>query len=158
MHKRSLPLSLASGGLCLLLMHPLPADAADQPVDAARAQATQEVVKLERDWVTAEEKHDEAALRHILDEKFIATFGAKKPEDRESFIRGELKGNADPTASQTLTDQLVIVEGDTAIVTGTDTLRGTKQGEAYTLVARYTATYIRRNGRWLALAEHLVAV
>jgi ketosteroid isomerase-like protein len=139
-------------------MHPLRADPTDQPVDAARAKATQEVLKLERDWVTAEEKHDEATLRHILDEKFIASFGAKPPKDKEGFIKGELKGDVDPTTSQTLTDQMVIVDGDTAIVTGTDTLRGTKQGEAYTLVARYTATYIRRNGRWVALAEHMVAV
>jgi ketosteroid isomerase-like protein len=57
--------------------------------------------------------------------------------------------------SQTLTDETVIVDGDTAVVVGTDTLRGTKSGAAHTAVARYTVTYIRRNGQWMALAEHL---
>lgn len=60
--------------------------------------------------------------------------------------------------SDTLSDQIVIVDGDTAVVVGTDTERSTKKGEAHIAVARYTATYVRRNGRWLALAEHLALV
>ncbi len=44
------------------------------------------------------------------------------------------------------------------MVVGTDTLHGTKDGAPHTEVARYTATYIYRHGRWLALAEHMVFV
>jgi hypothetical protein len=43
-------------------------------------------------------------------------------------------------------------------VVATDTERGTKKGEAFTVVGRYTATYIRRNGQRVALAEHIVIV
>jgi len=157
MHKRCLRLSLALGGLFLLPPHLLRgADVPAQPVDAFQAKAREEVLKLETEWATAENKHDEATLRRILDEKFVVTLGTKPPHDKEGFIKAELSGDVDPTVSQTLTDQTVIVDGDTAVVVATDTLRGTRKGEAYTMVGRYTVTYIRRNGRWVALAEHMV--
>jgi len=118
--------------------------------------AKQQVLGLELEWVAAEDKHDAVTLRRILDDKFLASFGAGKPYDKGAFIREIISGDVDPTESQTLTDQTVIVDGDTAIVVGTDTLRGTRKGAPYTEVYRYTVTYIRRNGLWVALAEHLV--
>jgi steroid delta-isomerase-like uncharacterized protein len=120
--------------------------------------AKQQVLNLEREWVDAEIKHDAATLRRILDDKFVASFGAKKPYDKEAFIKEIVSGDVDPTESQTLTDRTVIIDHDTAVVVGTDTERGTRNGGAYTAVYRYTVTYIRRNGSWVALAEHLVEV
>ena len=64
-------------------------------------------------------------------------------------------GAVAPSESQTLTGATVIIDRDTAVVVGTDTLRGTDNGAAYTVVYRYTVPYVRREGRWLALAEHL---
>jgi ketosteroid isomerase-like protein len=158
MYQRSLPLSLFTGAL-LLVSTPL-LWGADPPAPAAsQTAARDELLRLERDWTTAENKHDEATLRRILDEKFVATFGTKTPPyDKEGFIKAQLAGDVDPTVSDTLSDQIVIVDGDTAVVVGTDTERSTKKGEARTAVARYTATYVRRNGRWLALAEHMALV
>ncbi len=120
--------------------------------------AKQQVLELEQAWVTAEHNRDEATLRRILDDKFVASFNAEKPVDKEAFIKSIVTGAVDPTESQTLTDRNVIIDQDTAVVVGTDTERGTKKGKAYTAVARYTATYIRRNGQWVALAEHMVEV
>ena len=118
--------------------------------------AKQQVLDLSKEWVAAEIKHDANTLRRILDDKFVASFGAEKPYDKEAFIKLIVTGDVDPTESQTLTDETVVIDQDTAVVVGTDTLRGTKKGAAYTLVARYTVTYIRRHGEWAALAEHLV--
>ena len=123
---------------------------------AQPADAKQEVLDLEKEWVAAEIKHDAATLRRILDDKFLVSFGANKPYDKETFIKNETTGDVDLTESQILTDQSIIIDHDTAVVVGTDTLRGTKNGVAYTMVGRYTATYVYRNGQWLALAEHLV--
>ena len=114
---------------------------AEQP-----SEAKQQVLSLENDWVNAEMKHDEAALRRILDDKFLVSFGPRAPHDKETFIKHLLSGEIDPTESQTLTDRQVIVDHDTAVIVGTDTLRGTKNGAAYELVARYTVTYIHRDG------------
>jgi len=121
-----------------------------------RSAAKQQVLDLEQEWVAAEHKHDATTLRRILDDKFVASFGAEKPYDKETFIKGIVSGDVDPTESQTLTDRTVIIDHDTAVVVGTDTERGTRKGIAYMEVARYTATYIHRDGKWVALAEHLV--
>ena len=122
------------------------------------ADAKQQVLDLGKEWVAAEVKHDAATLRRILDDKFIASFGVKDPYDKETFIKHIVTGDVDPTESQTLTNETVIIDQDTAVVVGTDTARGTYNGSAYTVVYRYTVTYIRRHGQWLALAEHLVEV
>jgi steroid delta-isomerase-like uncharacterized protein len=132
--------------------------AATVNITLSDADAKQQVLDLEKEWVAAEQKHDAATLRRILDDKFVASFGAEKPYDKEAFIKGIVSADIDPSESQTLTDRTVILDHDTAIVVGTDTERGTRKGTAYTEVARYTATYIRRNGNWVALAEHLVEV
>jgi steroid delta-isomerase-like uncharacterized protein len=118
--------------------------------------AKQQVLNLEREWVAAEVKHDATTLRRILDEKFVASFGANKPYDKEAFIKEILAGDVDPTESQTLTDESVVIDHDTAVVVGTDSVRGTNKGVAYSVVYRYTVTYIRRHGEWVALAEHLL--
>ena len=111
---------------------------------------------LGKEWVAAEVKHDATTLRRILDDKFVASFNAEKLYDKEAFIKEILAGDVDPTESQTLTDETVVIDNDTAVVVGTDTVRGTDKGTAYTVVYRYTVTYVRRQGQWVALAEHLV--
>ena len=128
------------------------------PHPVAAPDDKQQIQQLEDDWVIAESKHDATTLRRILDDKFLASFGANKPIDKETFIREIVSSDVDPSVTQTLTDRMVIIDNDTAVVVGTDTQRGMKNDAAYTIVARYSATYIRRNGHWLALAELLVRV
>ena len=128
-----------------------------RPQAAPPTAARQQLLDLEQEWAAAEDKNDATVLRRILGEGFVATFGAAKTYDKEAFIK-LFAGDVDPTASQTLTYEAVIIDGDTAVAVGTDTARGTRDGAAYTAVYKYTATYIRRHGRWLALAEHIVQV
>lgn len=134
---------------------------ATEPKDSkapSPAEAKQQVLDLGKEWAAAEVKHDATTLRRILDAKFIASFNAKKPYDKEGFIKEIVAGDVDPTESETLTDETVVIDGDTAVVVGTDMLRGTDKGAPYTVVYRYTVTYVRRYGQWVALAEHLVEV
>jgi hypothetical protein len=120
--------------------------------------ARQQVLDLGKEWVAAELKHDAVALDRILDDKFLASFGSRMPDNKAAFIKAITEGKVDPTESQTLTDESVIVDRDTAVVVGTDTVHGTDNGAPYTVVYRYTVTYVRRDDRWRALAEHLVKV
>ncbi len=143
---------------CLILLSAAFAQAPAASTTSSSADAKRQILDLEQIWVVAEHNHDAATLRRILDDKFVASFGADKPLDKEGFIKLVVSEDADPTESQTLTDRDVILDQDTAVVVGTDTERGTKQGKAYTAVYRYTVTYIRRGGQWVALAEHLIEV
>jgi len=120
------------------------------------ADTKQAVLDLGKEWVAAEQHHDLPTLRRMLDDKFVFTFGAGKSYDREGYLKLMIGGDVDPTESQALTDQSVLVDGDTAVEVGTDTAQSTENGTAHTRVYRYTVTYIRRQGRWRALAEHLV--
>lgn len=128
---------------------------------AAQAQgsatdAKQQVSQLLRDWVTAENEHDAAALDRILDDRFISTYAAGKPTRKAAFIASLTKGKPDPQQSQSLTDETILVDGDTAILVGTDTFHRTDHAEPDGLALRYTITCVRRHGHWVALAEHIV--
>ena len=125
---------------------------AAQPTDSR-----EQLLNLEKEWEDAEKNHDVTMLRRILDDRFIVTLG-DKTADKEAFIKLFSAGAVDPTESATLTYEAVIIDGDTAVLVGTETAHGTREGAAYTRVYRYTTTYIRRQGRWQALAEHIVRV
>jgi ketosteroid isomerase-like protein len=119
-------------------------------------EAERQVRKLEQEWVTAEINRDATALRRILDDRFVATFGAEKPMNKEAFIKAITGDPTDVMQSQDVTDETHLIDRDTAVTLGTDTIRGTADGKAYTAVYKFTAVYIKRGGRWLALAEHVV--
>jgi ketosteroid isomerase-like protein len=121
----------------------------------ASASVEKEVLAVEQAWVEAEQKRDATALKRLIHDRYVVTFGTGKPRNKAEFIKAFVESKSDP-AFQTLSDEAVVVDRDTAVVVGTDTLRGTKNGEPYTRVARYISTYLRRDGRWVALAEHLV--
>jgi ketosteroid isomerase-like protein len=116
------------------------------------------LLKLEREWVDAEIHHDAVALKAILDDGFIATFGAGKPLNKDAFIKEITDGAVDPTVTQELSDETIIVVGDTAVIVETDTLRKTKDGRPSATAYRFTVTYIRRGDHWVALAEHGAAM
>lgn len=122
----------------------------------ARADDAADAKQMLRDWVTAENTHDAAALGRLLDDNFISTFEARKPTRKAAFIKSLTKGKADPAQSQSLTDETVIVEGGTAILVGTDTFHRTDHAEPDGLALRYTITCVKKDGRWVALSEHIV--
>ena len=135
---------------CLAVAYSAAAQAQDQSPDAR-----QQVMAATRAWIAAENKHDAAALGRILDDKFISTSGAGGPVDKATFIKKITAGAVDPTQSQSLTDESVVIERDTAVTVGTDTFHTASKPP---LSLRYTITYVHRQGRWLALGEHVVVI
>jgi hypothetical protein len=123
---------------------------------ASSAEAERQVLQVEREWTAAEIKRDVVKLRQILDDQFVVTFGSGDVIDKEGFIKAVAGDENDVILSQDLTDETVRIDRDTAVVVLTDTVHGTSKGEPYTQVLRITTTYIRREGKWLALAEHIV--
>lgn len=146
---------LPSGSLAILAFGLTPAvSLAAAALDASAERARTELATLERQWVDAEANRDAATLQRILDDKFVCTYMTAKPLDKHAFIEAETRPGG-PKGTQELSDETVIVSGDTAVVVETDTLRSVKDGKLHTETARLTATYIRRHGRWQALAEHM---
>jgi len=112
---------------------------------------------LEQRWVKAELEHDAATLREILDERFLF-IGLTRVRSREAFIAGVTSGPVNPTLSQTLTDRVFLIDGDTAVLTEIDTVRSTENGRPTESRYRVTTTYLCREGRWRALAEVMVRI
>jgi ketosteroid isomerase-like protein len=146
-------LSLALAGSFVALA--AAAQAADGP---SAGDAKAQVRNTLRDWAKAENEHDAAALDRILDDQFISTSGFGKPHSKQDFITALTKGKADPRQSQTLEDETVVVEGDTAVDVGTNIFHMSDKSAPDGLALRYTITFIRRNQRWVALAEHIVKI
>ena len=114
--------------------------------------------KLELDWTTAEINRDADALGGMLDEHFVSTFGAGKPVGKQEFMRSVIGADADPIVSEDLSDQTIVVAGDSAAVAELDSVHALRDGKPYTEVLRITTSYAKRDGRWVALAEHVVPV
>jgi hypothetical protein len=122
--------------------------AAGPQTDAEKA-----ILKLDSDWADAEVRRDGAALERILDDRFIAIFGKAKPIDKQTFIKSILAEDPDKVVTQKLSDRSLIVDRDTAVLTEVDTETDVENGETKVATWRFTVTYIRRGGRWIALAE-----
>ena len=116
----------------------------------------QQVIATETEWVQAEIHRDASALDRVLDDRFL--FNSKKgpPRNKASVIADTLRWNM---LSQTITDRTVLVDGDTAVVFGTANFRFAVEGKDDEVSSgRYTTAYIRRDGRWRALALQMTAL
>jgi len=133
-----------------------------QPVsnqsDAQKA-AAQEVLKTEREQRDAYLQRDIAKTERLVADEFIFT-AARDIGDKKTLL-GFLKSTpADPTLTLTAEDTRVTINADSAVVIGRRVEKRRRQdnnreGVAY---ARYMRTYIKRQGRWQLLAEHLEAI
>lgn len=126
-------------------------------IPAGQSKIEQQLNVVQQAWINAEIHRDADALRSILSPQFIFTFGVRAPESRDSFIHAVLTARTN-MKSQTLSETTTVINDDTAIIAGLDTVRGTVHGKPYKAMYRYMTTYIRRNGHWIALAEHLAPV
>jgi ketosteroid isomerase-like protein len=108
------------------------------------------VLAAEDEYVAAEVSRDEAALRRLVDDKFLFNTSRGTTTGKEELIQGVLKMSM---VGQTIRERSVLVEGGVALVFGTAELRfaGAGQPES-TATLRYTATYVNRQGQWRLLA------
>jgi ketosteroid isomerase-like protein len=104
---------------------------------------------MEREWNDAARSHDRAWLERNY------AFDATDISSRTGGIMTKAQALADATADKTefqsleLSDMNIRVEGNTAIVTGINHVTGRDpQGKSFDRRARFTDTFIKRDGRW----------
>src|SRR6056297_2628869 len=121
-------------------MVPTPAD----PADEARVLAAEDA------YVAAELERDEAALRDLVDDRFVFNSSRGTTTAKEAFIQSILGMSM---VGQTISERSVLLEDDVALVFGTTELRFADPGEPETVsTLRYTSTYVRRGGAWRLVA------
>lgn len=112
--------------------------------------AEQRVFAAEDEYVAAEISRDEAALRRIVDDRFVFNRSDGTTTGKEVLIQSVLRMEM---TGQTIRERSLLMEGDTALVFGTTELQ-TKNAEGQESVTalRYTAAYVQRGGSWYLIA------
>ena len=109
------------------------------------ARVAEELRNLVRLWDEAFVRGDAATLNRLLADEFAFVSGPNKAQYLASV---KTKAPDSVVESAVSTDLQVQVYGNTAIVTGLDTIKGTNKGEPYTNKWLYLDVWIKRGGRW----------
>jgi ketosteroid isomerase-like protein len=124
----------------------------NRPVQGT-AGAAEALTDLENRWVDALVKSDTATLDSIFADTYVDTDEHGQRTDKQGVLSvlksGELK-----LESIKLSDMQVHVYGDAAIVIGSSAQAGNFKGQALAPKVIFTDTFIKRNGKWRAVASH----
>lgn len=108
------------------------------------------VLAAEDEYVAAEIARDEAALRRLVDDRFVFNTNRGTTIGKEELIKRVL---AMKMVGQTITERSVLIEGHVALIFGTAELKFASPGKPETVsTLRYTSTFIKRDGQWRMLA------
>lgn len=111
-----------------------------------------EIKNLEQDWAQANIKSSATAVgQYEADDILLIAPGGRvmdKVQHKTDLGSGDLKFE-----SMELSDMTVHVYGDTAVVVGTNNLRGTYKGQDISGRYRFTDTWLNRNGKWQVIAR-----
>ncbi|MCX6545980.1 MAG: nuclear transport factor 2 family protein [Acidobacteria bacterium] len=116
-----------------------------------------EIIKLEHDWSTAWQKKDAAFLQKLFADEYLFT-------DPEGVTFSKTQDIANTTAATTkvesflFSDLKVHVYGDTAVVTGLNTIKATVVGKASNGAYRFTDVFVKRDGRWQVVTSQSTLV
>jgi hypothetical protein len=127
------------------------------PAVAQRTNAEHEVLQVELAWNHALEQGDVAALDRIWAEEFLDTSFdgtvTTKEEDLAFIASGDLVYQ-----SSKVRDLVIRVYGKSAVVKGHWTAVGQFRGVDVSGEFRYTDVYVKREGRWQAVASQITRI
>ena len=125
----------------------------------------QQLKQTEDDWQKATRTKDAALLKRIIADDWVATDDKGKILNREQYISQTIasgssvsSSNPDVIQSNENFDMQVRVYGNTAVVTGGLTERGTRNGTAYLDTYRWTDVFVKRGGHWQAVVSQWAKV
>lgn len=126
-------------------------------VQAALVPDVAAVVAAERAWVEAHRRMDVEAIARLMADDYSSV-----REDGAVWGRAETLAAYVPGArhwDEAESDRYhVRVNGDTAVLVARWRARGVNNGQAFDYAARFTAVYVRREGRWLLQHDHSTAM
>ena len=128
---------------------------AQQPKGDSDSSVSQTLQAAEQAWLNAEKNHDAAAFEKLVSDDWIAITPDGKSQTKAERA-AEIKTS--DVGSATLGDMKVRVFGFTAVVTGTDDEVTTKDGKKSSGHYVWTDVFVKRNGKWLAVASQTAQI
>jgi uncharacterized protein (TIGR02246 family) len=128
------------------------AQASPEAANAAALAVEQTLMQLERDWSQASLTKDIDALNRIMADDWVNIDFQGRMLTKIQTI-ASLKSGLPATQAAGLGEMKVRVFGDSAIVTGSDTGKSTSKGKEVVEKYLWTDVFVRRNGRWQAVAS-----
>lgn len=145
--------------LAMMMVTTLGVAAGQEPKKETAPKGTttkQELIDLENEWVAALAKADAAALDGMLADTYADSEGGQRTDKQgvlEALKSGDLK-----IESLKLSEMRVYNYGDAAVVTGIGEQTGTFKGQKLAAKVLFTDTFVKRAGKWKAVASHRSAV
>jgi len=128
---------------------------------AASAGPKEDVAAATAHWAQTlgENDPDKVVQLYSPDGVLWGTLSPKLRSDREALRDYFVTAfKALPGLKVTFGDQLIRVYGNTEVNTGYYTFAFTKEGEAKTLPARYSFTFVKQGGKWMIVDHHSSAM
>ena len=105
---------------------------------------------LARAWIT----RDRATLERIIAPDWRSTGPDGSASDRATVLAQVFETSAHTIHDLAIADVVARVFGDAAVVTGRTHGVGEFGGVRYDVIIRFTDTFLKRDGRWQAVASH----
>jgi ketosteroid isomerase-like protein len=128
------------------------------PVVSAQTTDVQAILDIEQRLAQAWVDRDRKAIDAVLADEWSVTDASgrilTKPEVmQESF------GSTERRIDRMVVDDVKVrVYGETAVATGRTQATGSYRGTSASVVLRFTDVFVRRDGRWQAVASHASTV
>jgi ketosteroid isomerase-like protein len=117
----------------------------------ASASVEEQIKKMERDRAVAVVKADVATLSGLTSDDYILINANGQLSDKATTMNNIKTGVIKLTANE-VSDLKVRVYGDTAVVTGKSSAKGTIGGRELKGPVMFTRVYVKQNGKWLSVA------
>ena len=114
--------------------------------------AAEEVLRAEREWLSAHLRLDVAALDQLMAPDYVQIDGGGRLVGKEEVLASFRSGGRSWTEAHS-DEHTVRVYGDTAMVVGRWRARGTNAGQDFDYAARYVAVWARHDGRWRMVSD-----
>jgi len=121
---------------------------------AAQTTPEQELLKLENDWSQASMKRDATALARFYADEYIFTDADGVVTNKAKELKNLTSGAFRLTAYK-FDDMKVRIYGDTAVVTGRNTIKGVWEDINRDISGpyRFTDIFVKHDGRWQCVAS-----
>lgn len=138
-------------------------NAAKETVDTAAIES--EVLKLEREWAAASQGHNSEPVKRIVAEDVVMVYPDGALGTKTDEIASIESGTITADSWDLLEPKVTVLNADVAFINGRAVIRNSKVKDPQTRRTRdisgeyrFTDVYMRRNGKWQAVASQTTKI